>query len=173
MRKWSAVILNILAPGAGLVILRREWLGILLAVAFACLGLTGLWGWLLIPLVIPSWLAKVSLAAAVLLWIWSQWLLLQRVKVICSPQLQQELRAMCERAAEAIAREELDAAYQTLLVAMALDDESAEVNARWADLMARMGRFDQARRAWRRVLRLSREGAYRGEAVKALKELSG
>ena len=87
MSKWFAIILNLVAPGAGLIVLRREWLGTLLAAFFTALSLVGLWGWLIIPLVIPTWLVGGSLVGAGLLWTWSQWLLYHRMKETCTPEV--------------------------------------------------------------------------------------
>jgi hypothetical protein len=171
MRKWSAIMLNLIAPGTGLILLRREWLGVLLALVFTMLCLVGLWGWLLIPLVIPTWLMVSTLAGAGLLWLWSQGLLYRRLRVIAMPGIESELRDLCRRAADAVDRQDFQSAEQILVVARSLNDEDVEVNVHWAELMTRLGRFRQARRTWHRVLRLDRSPTRRREAVQALEKL--
>jgi hypothetical protein len=171
MRKWLAIVLNLIAPGTGLILLRREWFGVLLSLVFTMLCLVGLWGWLMIPLVIPPWLVGGSLAGAGLLWLWSQGLLYRRLRVIDMPGIESELRDLCRRAAEAVDRRDFQTAEQILVVARSLNDEDVEVNVRWAELMTRRGRFRQARRAWHRVLRLDRSPTRRREADQALERL--
>lgn len=171
MRKWSAIVLNLIAPGTGLILLRREWFGILLSLVFTMVCLVGLWGWLMIPLVIPRWLVGGSLAGAGLLWLWSQGLLYSRLRVVCTPGIESELRDLCRRAAEAVDRREFQTAEQILVVARSLNDEDVEVNVHWAELMTLLGRFRQARRAWHRVLRLDRDPTRRRGAVQALERL--
>jgi hypothetical protein len=143
----------------------------LLAVVFSLLCLTGLWGLLIIPAEIGPWLAAGSLVASALLWAWSQWLLAQRMKVACAPEIQDELHQLCLRADELIDGSELQAAYRTLLIARSLNDEDVEVNVRWARLLTLMGRFRHARRAWNLVIRLSRSRETYRQAVEALEKL--
>ena len=82
------------------------------------------------------------------------------------------MAALVERAAEAVARRAYAEATELLQVAMTLDDEDLPASIRWAELMTLMGRFGQARRAWRRVLQLDRSsGRRRRQALEALASL--
>lgn len=171
MKKWLAITLNVIAPGAGLILLRREWLGTLLAVFFTALGTTGLWGLLIVPAQFPAWMVTGTLIAAGLTWLWAQWLLVQRAREACSPALAEELERLCRRADECVRQSDLQAAYRTLLIARSLNDEDVEVTRRWAELMTLMGRFRHARRAWHALTRLDPHGPYARTAVEALNRL--
>ncbi len=171
MKRWLAIALNVLAPGAGLILLRREWLGTLLAVFFTVPGLIGLWGLLIIPAQWPAWMVTGALIVAGLIWLWAQWLLVQRARETGSPALAEELERLCRRADECLERSDIPAAYRTLLVARSLNDEDLEVIRRWAELMTRMDRVRHARRAWRTVARLDPHGPYGRTACEALARL--
>ena len=66
--KWSAILLNVLVPGSGLVILRREWLGLCLALLYGLLAQTALWGVWLIPISIPRLVVVGSAISAAAVW---------------------------------------------------------------------------------------------------------
>ena len=44
MRKAIAIWMNLLVPGTGLILLRREWLGLAMAMLFCVCAQVGLWG---------------------------------------------------------------------------------------------------------------------------------
>jgi Flp pilus assembly protein TadD len=70
-----------------------------------------------------------------------------------------------------MANEAYAEALDILQVAMTLSDEDVAANIQWAELMTLMGRFRQARRAWRRVLQLDRTGQHRRRTTEALAAL--
>ncbi len=171
MRKPLAIVLNTVAPGAGLILLRREWLGTLLAAFFALLCIVGLGGLLIVPQGIPGWLVTTCLVTAGLLWVSAQVLLLRRWRVAFTAEMQRELEQLCLRADESLAAGDVDGAYRTLQLARSLNDEDIEINVRWAQVLTAMGQLGHARRAWKLVCRLARGGdAYR-QAVDALAKL--
>lgn len=65
-------LLNLVVPGVGLILLRREWLGASLALGFGICGHIAVAGWLIAPAAIPRWLAGLATAWAALTWITSQ-----------------------------------------------------------------------------------------------------
>ena len=65
-------LLNVILPGAGLILARREWLGFLLAIVFGICGNVALAGWLIAPAAIPPWLAGLATIMALLSWIVAQ-----------------------------------------------------------------------------------------------------
>lgn len=152
--KWSAILLNVLVPGSGLVILRREWLGLCLALLYGLLAQTALWGVWLIPISIPRLVVVGSAISAAAVWAGAQWLLIQRWRLVAAPEVELELERLLAQADAAMETGELESARRILLVARSLNDEHIGVNMRWGRLMQLMGRFHRARSTWRRVLRL-------------------
>ena len=74
VRRIRALALNVIAPGVALVILRREWLGLTVALLFTLLAQVALWGLLLLPAGIPVEWSVVSGIAAGVVWVGAQWL---------------------------------------------------------------------------------------------------
>ena len=169
--RW-AVALNLVVPGAGLIILRREWLGFALALLFWVLAEMGLVGWLLVPAMIPGWVSGVALAGGGSVWGWSQWLLVRRMRTSCGEAAARELALLGRRSDEAVAGNDLSEARDLLRAALTINDEHVATNVRWAELMARMGRLGEASKAWRRVLQLDGDGEGRRKAAEALAAFS-
>lgn len=71
----SAWLLNLILPGAGLILARREWLGFLLAIVFGICGNVALAGWFIAPMAFPSWLTGIATVMTVLAWAVAQVLL--------------------------------------------------------------------------------------------------
>ena len=67
--------MNLMLPGAGLILARREWLGFLLAIVFGICGNVALAGWFIAPVAIPPWLTGVATVMTLLAWTVSQILL--------------------------------------------------------------------------------------------------
>lgn len=68
-------LFNFLLPGTGLILVRREWLGFLLALVFGICGNVALAGWFIAPAAVPIWLTRIAGAMTVLAWLASQMLL--------------------------------------------------------------------------------------------------
>ena len=166
--KWSAILLNVLVPGSGLVILRREWLGLCLALLYGLLVQTTLWGVWLIPITIPRFVVMGSAISATAVWAGAQWLLIQRWRLVAAPEVELELDRLLAQADAAMETDELESARRILLVARSLNDEHIGVNIRWGRLMQLMGRFHHARSTWRRVLRLRPSDEQNRQAREAL-----
>ena len=166
-----AVLCNVVAPGSGLITLRREWLGLTLALLFSLLAQVALLGAWVVPAAIPGWVTTASFSAAVLVWLAAQWRLWVRIRSATGPELERQLSVLRQRAADAQARNEHAEAIEILQVAMTLNDEDLAANIQWAQIMTLVGRFRPARAAWRRVLRLDRNSQHRREAIEALTAL--
>ncbi|HKQ49616.1 MAG TPA: hypothetical protein VJZ71_16205 [Phycisphaerae bacterium] len=61
-------LLNVILPGTGLILARREWLGFLLAIVFGICGNVALAGWFIAPAAMPPWLAAIATVLALLSW---------------------------------------------------------------------------------------------------------
>ena len=171
MRFPLTIIINALAPGTGLIILRREWLGFALALLFCVFAQIAILGYLLIPAAVPGYVTAGTAVAAFAVWLWSQWLFFERRRLSTGEAAERELRVLSERCAEAIKANNVAEAHDLLQMALMINDEHLAINKQWASVMEMMGRFDDAARAWRRVLQLEREPAERRAAERALAEL--
>jgi tetratricopeptide (TPR) repeat protein len=171
MRARVGLVLNLLVPGAGLIMLRRDWLGLTISLLFAVLAQIGVAGLWLMPAVMPRGVAPGALAAAGLVWTGAQWMFLMRWREISGAGVRAELASLCARSSAAIRQRRYDEAYEILRVALTLNDEHPEVIRQWAELMTLMGRFRQARQAWHRLLQLARDEDCRRAATEALASL--
>lgn len=165
------VILNMLVPGTGLIVLRREWLGFALALLYCVFAEVAILGYWLIPAAIPGVVTAGTAVAASAVWLWSQWLFFERRRSSTGEAVERELRMLSDRCADAIRADNVTEAHDLLQMALMINDEHLAINKQWAKVMVIMGRFDDAARAWRRVLQLEREPAERQAAEKALAEL--
>lgn len=167
---WAAG-LNVLVPGSGLIVLRQDRLGGVLASVFAAGALLGLWGFWIVPGSIPMPLATAGGVGAVGVWVASQWLVWRRMRRVLGNTARRRLERCCELAADATANRRLNVAGAHLREALRLNDEVTHVRVQWASLLVRLGRFAEARAAWEAVLDLDEAGSFHREAVAALERL--
>lgn len=165
------IIINALAPGTGLIILRREWLGFALALLYCVFAQIAILGYLLIPAAIPRYVTVGAAVAASAVWVWSQWLLFERRRLTTGEAVERELRKLSEQCADAIKANNLAEAHDLLQMALVINDEHLAINKQWASVMEMMGRPNDAARAWRRVLQFEHEPAERRAAERALADL--
>lgn len=128
-------LLNLVLPGTGLILRRREWLGFLLALVFGISGNIALAGWLIAPLAVPVVMTGLAFLLAGLSWLAAQ-VLLHREAAAMRRQAAQ-LRALVDAARAALDRGDLESARLELDSGLALDDECAELyllRARLCDL---------------------------------------
>ena len=157
---------NVILPGTGLIVRRREWLGISIALLFGICGNVVLAGLLIAPAVFPVWLTTLAAILAVLTWgaaqvlLWKQGTLLRRRTDL--------LDSLLLDARGALERGDLPAAHVALESARVLDDENVELHVLWAALQQVEGNEHEVRRAWQRVLKLDRRGEYRTQAERAI-----
>lgn len=171
MRKWAAIACNFLVPGSGLIVLQRDWLGATLALAFGVAGTIGVWSIWITPAAVPAWASISSLTLAGACWIAGQAVLKRRLATYHDADAEAELKSLREQAMERTSAGDYDAAHRLLRYALSLDDEDVETNVQIAELLTLVGRFRPARRAWQRVDRLDRSGAYRRHVAAALDRL--
>ena len=171
MRRRLALVCNVIVPGSGLIVLRREWLGVAVAILFGFLAEMVLLGVLIVPATIPPWVTALCFSTAVFVWLGAQWRLWVRLRSEDGSALDSELALLRERAAAAAAERSYAKAADIMRVALTLNDEDLGCNVQHAELMMLMGRFARARRAWRRVQSLDSRGQYRRQAADALASL--
>ena len=154
-----------------MIVLRREWLGAVLALLFTVLLQLGLWGLLIIPEEFTQLATWGSLVAALGVWLAAQWMGVARARAILGPEARQQLQVLLDQAVLDIEQARLADARELLLIALALSDEDPKSRRLWAQLMTLTGNFQAARRGWETVLKLDRAGEYLEEARAALDEL--
>ena len=71
---------NLVVPGAGLIMLRREWLGFCLALLYSLCANFAVTGLLIAPMAWPRWLVAISAVLAGLAWALAQVLCLLQWK---------------------------------------------------------------------------------------------
>lgn len=167
-----AIALNLLLPGSGLILARRPWLGFALAMLYTGSAQMTLWGAWIAPERVSSPLLGAAAGGAALLWIAAQGLLLQQLRRIPNPtDCRSQLATCFALADQAVIEGRFSEARGALDVALTVDDENAETYARLARLTEKLGRYDEARRAWRMVADLDRKGSYHREMVQALEHM--
>jgi hypothetical protein len=162
--------LNLIAPGAGLVIVRLDALGIATAVLFAVFAQVALTGLFIAPVIIPSILSIAAVVAACAVWLIAQWLLWREARVVFGAGGERQLDLLRESIAGAVKDGRYTEACDLLELAIRIDDEDLDLHLQMARFASRAGQPKVARRAWRRVIRLDKVGRYRAEALGALRE---
>lgn len=130
-------MLNLIFPGSGLVLLKREWLGLVLALFFAaCVSLfiAGQW---IAPVVMPRWLVLGCLVLALLVWLFAQWLGWTRHRELAI--LHVRANELLARGQTLVGQGDLTAAVTAFDAARALEPERADVLLRLAELLDRTG----------------------------------
>lgn len=171
MRFAAAAIMNILVPGAGLILLGRVETGLAAVVVFVFCAEAAICGVLIAPASMPSWVTVGSGALAVAVWAVAQWLLRDRLATLRDPDLGKEINAICSEAQAAMQRREFLEAKGLLQIALRTDPDSVATLVLWARLMTLLGRFSHARRAWRRVIS-SGDDRFAREAAAAIEQLA-
>jgi hypothetical protein len=169
LRQMMDWLLNLIVPGAGLIVRRREWLGLSLAVVFGLCGNVALAGCLIAPAAIPGWLTILAFVLAGLTWLAAQVLFWRQdlSQVRCA----HDLSVLLREARSAMDIGDLDPARICLDSAMAMDDENVELHILRARLLTLEGDGPAARKAWRRAAKLDVRKQYRGETERALETL--
>lgn len=166
-----AIGMNLLAPGAGLVLLGRVWLGVALAVWFALGAELAVLGWLIAPLSFPKWMVVLGAAIAGVGWLVGQGLLIGRIRFLSDPELPAEMGALCRLAEQEMSQGHLAAARSALRAALLIDDTDLPTRVLWARLVSMKGRPAQARRAWLEAEQLDTEHHFSTEIRQALDRL--
>jgi hypothetical protein len=170
MRFAAAVLMNVIVPGAGLLLVGRVELGIATSVLFAFCAEAAFCGMLIAPAAMPPWLTVGAGSLAMAIWVVAQWLLRDRLATLRDPELQKELEAIRAEVVAAIQRKDLLEARGLLQIALRTDPDSVETQVLWARLMTLLGRFSHSRRAWRRILKTG-DDRFAREAAEAMEQL--
>lgn len=166
-RTW-ALTLNLVVPGAGLVILHQDIAGIALAVLFALFAQIALLGLLVVPANMPPMLSTAAGVVAGAIWLIAQWLGWKQARIVFGAQRERELHLLRERVTRAVEDKRYTEAGDLLNIATRIDDEDLDLHLQTARIAALTGQFHAARQAWRRVMQLDNAGLHRLEALEAL-----
>ncbi len=157
---------NFLLPGIGLVLVRREWLGLALAMVFSICGNVVIAGRWIAPATVPGWMSWLALLIGAATWCLTQYLLWRQQRTLhLAAQRIQTILAEARRAVEA---GDLLLALRTLNLGAAIDDEHLELQVLRARILAQTGDWDASCKLWRWIIRLRDAGQYTAEAEKAL-----
>ncbi len=159
-------LLNVIFPGAGLIIRRREWLGLSLAVVFAICGNVAMAALLIAPMAIPRWLTIPAISLGAASWMLAQYLCHRQGRILS--RTARGVADLLSRASTAMDESDWTGAHQALQSGLALDDENVEVHARMARLYERLGEHAAKRAEWRRVVSLDRRKQFLAEAREGL-----
>lgn len=162
-------LINLIIPGTGLILLRREWVGFLLAIVFSLGANAAIAGFLIAPEAIPFSLSALSVAVAAFAWGLAQILLHRQSKYLA--RTCEDLAALLARSREAMTRGDFEVAGKTLTDAIELDGEDVEAHVLWARYCVQIGDRAQARHVWQRVCKLDSRRRYRSEAIAALDDV--
>ncbi len=127
-------VLNILVPGVGLILRRREWLGLTLALLYALCGNLAIAAWLIAPDAIPAWLAMLATLLTGLSWLAAQGLFARH-----QAEMRRRARALAtllQEARQSLGANRLDVARVALESALEIDGEHVDVKALWVRLCA-------------------------------------
>ena len=97
--KWRwrwAWVLNVLLPGSGLIIARREWLGVVLGMLYVVCGQIVLVGLLIAPQALAGLWVAIAAGGLGTCWLGAQMLLSRRLRVVSDASIPSQI-AMCYR----------------------------------------------------------------------------
>ncbi|NOX57505.1 MAG: hypothetical protein GXP29_01435 [Planctomycetes bacterium] len=169
-RSSVAMFSNVIVPGSGMVLLRREWSGLAVSVLFAVFAQILIFSKWITPLDVPGWASSVALGGACVVWAGSQWLVVRRIRAIRAPELAVELDHLRQQSIVAMEAGDFAEAHRELLVALSVNDEDAATWLLWSRLMRKMNKPRAARLGCRRVLQLSNNEQDRKAAREGLRE---
>ena len=168
LRLKLAVVVNLLLPGSGMILARQHWSGLAVVVLFTTAAQISLWAVWIAPGAIPQWVTTICLGGVAALWATAQVKLAARIRVLSDPTRISQIRTCYELYDQATADGRYDDARGALDVALTVDDENPETYLRLARLSAIIGKYDEARHAWRLVDKLDRSRIFRREMTEAL-----
>jgi len=145
---WS-ILANLVAPGSGLVVLRREWLGLAMAVWFVAAAQVVVLGWWIIPLEWNRAVVNVAAVMAVVAYGLAQGLLVRQVRLVTAPEVDREIAVLCDRCRDCLDAGDVEGAHRAMEVARRLNDEHVQAARLRARVWALRGRPQRSER-WRR-----------------------
>ncbi|HOA72517.1 MAG TPA: hypothetical protein PLQ89_02510 [Phycisphaerae bacterium] len=169
MRRFFApTLFNLLAPGVGLVMLGRPWIGLALSASFLIAAEPAILGLISLPGSIPRTFGWAALAAAGAVWVIGQGLLAARIRFLRSPELPREIAILHRLARRALSRSDFAAAQAAIALALSIDDADATSHVLRARALSGTGRQAKARRAWLLARRLDTDGKHTEEIAQHL-----
>lgn len=172
LRLKIAIGLNLLVPGSGLILARREWLGFILAMAFTACGQIAVMGLLIGPEDVPQRVTACAVGLAAALWVGGQYLQWRCIGPPANSSRASQLGICHGLADDAIEQNRYQDAYGALQVALTVDDEDLQAYVKLARVAATLGKFGESRKTWKIVQQLDRRRLFRREMVQALSRLS-
>lgn len=164
----TAIALNLLLPGSGLILAQREWTGFMLALLFTAGAQITLFGTWIAPGAVANWLTAVGAGAAAAAWVAGQCMLVTSIRTRFGQAREEQISTCFALADEAMKHGKFEEACGAIDVAMTVDDENPETYVRRARLSALIGEYDHAREAWRKVAELDRRKLFHREMADAL-----
>ena len=154
--------LNLLVPGAGIILLGRTWVGLLIGVLFLTCANFALWTTLLIPDDYSPWLRGLGIGLAGGTYIGAQMRLTQTVRQQ-RHQIQSKLRHMAlSTVRECLQREDYAAALKAIAPVRGHGNNDLLVAHRLAQILTGLNHAD-ALAAWRHLRTLDRHRFYQDE----------
>ncbi len=120
-------IANLILPGAGLILLRKEWLGLMVSLLFATFGNVAIAGGLIAPDSLPAWLTWLAGIMTAATWVVAQGLLVrQRTEISAAVRHAQSL---ANEARAAISRNDMNAARVMITEGLSSDASNPTLQA--------------------------------------------
>lgn len=120
-----ARIFNLILPGSGLILLRKEWFGLSVALLFSICGNIAIAGALIAPEAIPTWLTAVAACLTVIVWLFSQFACRRQSRHWI--EMRRRLAELLAEAKAATERGDAEAAQRALDSAAMLDCDKSEL----------------------------------------------
>jgi hypothetical protein len=153
--------LNLLVPGAGLVLLGRIWLGLALGLLFLITVNFVIASLFLAPEAAPSPWRELGILAAALVYISAQGWQAQRVRTGLAASAERTRRESLSRAIALLEGGDAAAAHEALRPLLPQAEGDLAIAYHFAEIVSAQGAGDAARAAWARVRKLDRHHIYR------------
>lgn len=166
----AAALLNLLLPGAGLIVIGFEGAGLLLGLTFGLVGGLAIASNWIIPAEFHRAARVLALAAAAFVYLGTQLRMAQALRIRQRDIGNERRRSVLAECRAAAATGDHERALRLLSELTAEDPAAVLPWVRRAQVLAAAGRVDEARQAWAEARRLDRHGVYRNEARRGLSE---
>lgn len=122
-----AWISNLILPGSGLILLRKEWLGLTVSLLFAAFGNMAVAGLLVAPESLPAWLTWLAGIMTFATWTLAQVLLIRQRSELSAAL--RHAQALAQEARAAMSRNDMDAARVLITEGLANDATNPNLQA--------------------------------------------
>jgi hypothetical protein len=153
--------LNLVAPGAGLALLGRTGLGLLVGVAFSVAMNLAIIATLIVPDDFSAAARFACLAAAVVAYAAGQILMWRAIDAARAAWAQQRRREVLGRVQAALLEGSAEEAWRALAPLLERAESDLHIAYRVAQVLSHRGTVGEAESAWARVQRLDAHGIYR------------